>query len=148
MLKHTLSTSLILIAIISFSQSTTPYDWIAGTWVGDGFGGTSEEVWSLPDKSGVMMGSYRHFDADGNINFYEYFLLDSSGLVLKHFDKDFIGWEEKDKFISFKMKEITSQKVIMEGLVYEYVSDSVMKVHLDMKTREGIKTEVFTMERK
>ena len=94
------------------------------------------------------MGSYRHFDADGNINFYEYFLLDSSGLVLKHFDRDFVGWEEKDGFVSFQTKEITDTKVIMEGMTYEYLTDSTMKIYVDIAGKEGVHTEVFTMKRK
>lgn len=116
--------------------------------MGDGFGGTSEEIWSQPDANGVMMGSYRHFDANNTINFYEYFLLDSTGLVLKHFGKDFVGWEEKDEFVFFKMKEITDHKVIMEGMVYEYLSDSTMKIYVDVGTGQNAKTEVFTMTRK
>ena len=148
MRRTILNIALPFFTFCGFCQNESPYQWIAGTWEGDGFGGTSEEVWSEPDKNGIMMGSYRHFNEEGTINFYEYFLLDSTGLVLKHFDKDFVGWEEKDEFLFFKMEEITNNKVIMEGLVYEYVSDSVMKVHLDMKTKEGIKTEVFTMRKK
>lgn len=95
-----------------------------------------------------MMGSYRHFDAEGKINFYEYFLLDSSGIVLKHFNRDFVGWEEKDEFVFFKMKEISDTKIVMEGMIYEYLSDSTMKIYVDIGAEEGVKTEVFTMRRK
>jgi len=130
------------------SQQQVPYRWISGTWTGDGFGGASEEMWSQPDQKGVMMGSYRHFDAKGNLNFYEYFLLDSSGLILKHFNKDFVGWEEKDEFVFFKMKELTNQKVVMEGMVYELTSDSTMKIYVDVGGKDGMKTEVFNMKRK
>ena len=147
MLRITFIALFSVVFFSSFSQTVVPYQWISGTWRGDGFGGTSEEIWSQPDENGVMMGSYRHFDADGNINFYEYFLLDSSGLVLKHFDKDFVGWEEKDEFVFFKMKEITDKKVNMEGMTYESISDSIMKIYVDIGTSEGVKTEVFTMRK-
>lgn len=137
-----------LLAIASNAQDKVPYAWIEGSWIGDGFGGTSEEVWSAPSKDGTIMGSYRHFTADGSINFYEFLLLDSAGLLLKHFDNEFVGWEEKDEFLHFKMVECTEDKIILKGLVYERVSDTEMKIYLDMKTKEGKRTEVFTMKRK
>ena len=136
-----------LTSFTSVAQDEVPYAWITGTWVGDGFGGTSEEVWSAPSQDGTIMGSYRHFNSDGSLNFYEFLLLDSTGLVLKHFDKEFVGWEEKDEFLFFKMVECTENKVILKGLVYERISDTEMKIYLDMKTREGKKTEVFSMKR-
>jgi len=134
---------------IAFAQSErVPYAWITGTWVGDGFGGTSEEVWSAPSKNETIMGSYRHFKADGSINFYEFFLLDSSGLRLKHFSPDFEGWETKEDYLHFKMIEISENKIEMKGLIYELISEDTMKIYLDIKTKDGLKTEVFTMKRK
>ncbi len=130
------------------AQEGVPYAWMEGSWVGDGFGGTSEEVWSGPSKDGTLMGSYRHFNADGSLNFYEFLQLDSSGLVLKHFDKDFVGWEEKDEFLFFKMIECTENKVILKGLIFERISETEMKILLKMTTKEGPKTEVFSMKRK
>ena len=41
------------------------YTWLAGHWTGDGFGGVSDEVWSLP-ADGVMMGMYRNIQ-DGKV---------------------------------------------------------------------------------
>jgi len=138
-----------LIAFYCKAQdSEVPYSWIAGSWVGDGFGGVSEELWSEPSPDGTIMGSYRHLSADGKTNFYEFFLLDSAGLRLKHFHPDFKGWETKDEFLHFKMIECTENKIILKGLVYERISDSEMKIFLDMKTKDGPKTEVFTMRRR
>jgi len=67
---------------------------------------------------------------------------------VKHFDDECVGWEEKDEFLHFKMVECTEDKIILKGLVYERVSDTEMKIYLDMKTKEGKRTEVFTMKRK
>ncbi len=136
-----------LCSSILIAQESVPYAWLEGTWKGDGFGGTSEEIWSSPSNDGTMMGSYRHFKSDGSLNFYEFWLLDSTGLVLKHFAKDFVGWEEKDEFLFFEMQEISDTKIQMKGLTYEKISDTEMKIYLDMNTKEGKKTEVFSMTR-
>lgn len=125
-----------------------PYSWITGTWVGNGFGGISEEVWSEPSSDGVIMGSFRHTSLEGSINFYEFFLLDSTGLKLKHFNPDFSGWEEKEKFVHFKMIEVTENAIILKGLVYERLSDTEMEIRLDLKEGDKKWTEVFKMQRK
>ena len=41
----------------NLSESDKPFDiedyaWLAGHWTGDGFGGTSEEMWSKPKNGG------------------------------------------------------------------------------------------------
>jgi len=64
-MKTQLFTLLGLLAMVSNAQDEVPYAWIEGSWIGDGFGGTSEEVWSAPSEDGTIMGSYRHFTADG-----------------------------------------------------------------------------------
>lgn len=56
------------------------YEWLVGDWIGDGFGGVSEESWA-PAVDGTMMGMYRHHK-DGEIVFYEFLLLDKTGLNL------------------------------------------------------------------
>lgn len=139
----------LLISFSGFAQNEVPYAWMEGSWVGDGFGGTSEEVWSAPADDGTIMGSFRHFKADGSLNFYEFLVLDSTGLRLKHFNPDMTGWETKEDFVTFKMIESTENKLVLKGLVYERVSETEMKISLDLKNKEGEKwTEIFTMRRK
>lgn len=130
------------------NASQYPYSWITGTWVGNGFGGISEEVWSEPSSDGVIMGSFRHTSLEGVINFYEFFLLDSTGLKLKHFNPDFSGWEEKEKFVHFKMIEVTENAIVLKGLVYERLSDTEMEIRLDLKEGDKKWTEVFKMQRR
>ena len=84
------------------------YTWLAGVWVGDGFGGSSEETWSLPSADSTMIGMFRHFDKDVSTTFYEFMVLDRHGIRLKHFKPDLTGWEEKEKFISFEMVRFVS----------------------------------------
>ena len=47
--------------------------WMAGDWIGDGFGGISYEHWS-PPIAGIMIGTYRHVSAEKN-NFFEFFTI-------------------------------------------------------------------------
>ena len=125
------------------------YAWLAGSWVGDGFGGTSEEVWSEPSADGTMMGTYRHHKADGSLNFYEFLVLDKSGMRLKHFTPDLVSWEEKEDFVTFEMVSFSKDKIELKGLVFERKSATEMEIRLRMKYGEDrVETEVFKMKRK
>ena len=123
------------------------FSWLVGTWVGDGFGGQSEETWSEP-IDGTMMGMYRHYK-DGKIVFYEFLLLDETGIKLKHFNPDITSWEEKDDFVSFEMVSYSEDKIELKGLVFERKSDTEMEIRLRLRNNEGeVHTEVFSMRRK
>lgn len=141
-------TSALLVAMSAYAQDA-PYAWIEGTWVGDGFGGTSEEIWSEPSADGTIMGSFRHFNGDGSLNFYEFLVLDSTGLRLKHFNPDMTGWEQKDDFVTFELIAFEQNKIVLKGLIYELKSEDEMEIRLDLKNKEGEKwTEIFSMRRK
>lgn len=122
------------------------YHWLAGHWVGEGFGGLSEELWALPED-GTMMGMFRQVN-DGKLVFYEFMLLDKDGLKLKHFEPDLKGWETKDEYVTFPMVEFTENKIVLKGLVYEKKSETEMEIRLKLKTGNEIKTEVFSLRRK
>lgn len=147
----------ILMAAVIAVASTYPhekssdlydYGWLAGSWVGDGFGGTSEEVWSPPSADGTMMGVYRHHGADGKLVFYEFLVLDQSGLKLKHFKPDLVGWETKEDFVSFEMIDFSKDMIKLKGLVFKRKSDTELEIQLKMKYGEEVKTEVFKMTRR
>lgn len=142
----------VLHLVVTFSlqaQNTQPnYAWLAGTWTGDGFGGTSEEMWSTPSAGGTMMGTYRHQKGDGSLNFYEFMVFDSTGLRLKHFNPDMTGWETKEDFIHFEMIETTKDKIVLKGLIFERKSETEMEIKLDLKDVDKKWTEVFKMTRK
>lgn len=121
--------------------------WLVGSWKGDGFGGTSEETWSVP-ADGTMMGMFRHLNAEGDLVFYEFLLLDNTGLRLKHFHPDLKSWEEKDDTVFFEMIRVTPTKIELKGLSFELLSENTMKIKVDLKSSDGeIHTEVFSMER-
>ncbi len=92
--------------------------WIAGSWVGTGFGGTFEEVWTSP-RVGSMVGLYKH-GSDEAVNFYEIQLIvEERGTLLwkvKHFSPDFVGWEEKDGYVTFPLVEVAEDAAYFDGL--------------------------------
>ena len=122
------------------------YSWLTGSWIGDGFGGTSEEIWSPPNK-GTMMGMYRHHNKDGELVFYEFMLLDESGMKIKHFNADMSAWEDTEKFINFEMVEYSADMIILKGLTFERKSDNEVEIRLKMHYGEDIRTEVFNLKR-
>ena len=146
--RFLISSALLVYSLFCYSQSEFAYAWLAGNWVGDGFGGTSEELWSEPSADGIMMGTYRHHKGDGSLNFYEFMVMDSTGLRLKHFNPDMVGWETKEDFVHFELIEFTENKIILKGLIFERKSDSEMEIRLDLKNGDKQWTEVFKMRRK
>lgn len=121
------------------------YSWLAGHWTGDGFGGVSDEVWSLP-AGGIMMGVYRNIQK-GKVVFYEFITLDETGMKLKHFTPEMKSWEEKEDYVHFEMIEATADKLTLKGLVLERKSDTEMDISLKMKENGVVRTEVFHMKR-
>ena len=121
------------------------YSWLVGHWKGEGFGGVSEEMWS-PPADGTMMGMFRQLN-DDKLVFYEFLLLDETGLRLKHFHPDLKGWETQDEFVTFEMVEYTKNKLVLKGLEFELVDPNKMDIRLRMKYGDEVKTEVFKMER-
>lgn len=132
------------------SETTTKFDindfsWLSGHWIGEGFGGVSEEIWS-PPADGTMMGMFRQLN-DDKLVFYEFLLLDETGLRLKHFHPDLKGWETKDEFVTFEMVEYSKKKIVLKGLEFELKSKNEMEIRLRMRQGDEVKTEVFKMKR-
>ncbi|MEQ8578494.1 MAG: DUF6265 family protein [Balneola sp.] len=157
-MKHSLFLLILFITLNSFQLFETSkneqlqhpfdindYSWLVGSWKGDGFGGVSEEIWSKPEN-GVMMGMYRHIK-DDKLVFYEFLILDKTGLRLKHFHPDLKGWEEKDETTFFEMIDYSPTKIEMKGLIFEKKSNDLMEIRLRLKRDDKIETEVFTMHR-
>lgn len=122
------------------------YTWLVGSWEGDGFGGISHETWEKP-INGTMMGMYRHINAEGELVFYEFLLLDETGLRLKHFNPDLTGWEEKDHMTTFEMISFSKDKIELKGLTFERTSDTEMVISLKMSRSDEVYTEIFNMKR-
>jgi hypothetical protein len=113
--------------------------WLAGNWKGEAMGGITEENWSKP-SGGSMMATFKLIK-DGKVTFYEIEIIreieNSLILQLKHFNNDLKGWESKDDTVDFPLVEITSKKVIFEGMTFEKISDKEMNVYVVMHNKDG-----------
>ncbi len=114
------------------APSIDDFAWLAGHWRGEGLGGVCEEVWSQP-LAGTMMGSFR-LVVNGEIQFYELMVLgeDAEGMALKvkHFDKDFIAWEDKEDAIRFRFESVEPNDAKFSGLTMNRDGDK-----LDLRIR-------------
>lgn len=120
------------------------FAWLAGHWVGTGFGGAHvEEVW-LPPLGSSMAGMFRLI-ADGRARVHEIFALvpvgDTVELRLKHFTSELKGWEQKDEFVIFKLVGVAPGAAHFEGLTFQVDADGVLRVWLETKARDGTLAE-------
>ncbi len=123
--------------------------WLIGHWKGTGLGGVSEELWSEP-AGGVMMGMYR-LVISGKPSFYEFIHLaeENGSLVmkLKHFNADLTAWEEKDKFVTFRLVKIGANEAHFDGLTFRRSVDR-LQIFLALRDREGkVREEAFQLDR-
>ena len=124
--------------------------WLEGHWVGEGLGGVSEEIWS-PARGGVMMGMYRLLKGDKPA-FYEFLMIvEENGTIamkLKHFNPDFSGWEEKEKFVTFKLVAVEERAVHFDGLSFIRDTDDSLSIYLLLRDKDGkVREEPFKMRR-
>lgn len=125
------------------------FAWLEGHWTGEGFGGIMEEHWSPPSDN-VMMGMFKH-SKDGKITFYEFFtIIQEDGkwaLRLKHFNPDFVGWEEKTDYLTFPLVSIGLAEIAFDGLVMKKISDDQMEVRLSIQRKGEVSVEQFLYTR-
>lgn len=127
------------------------FAWLAGHWVGTGFGGAHvEEVW-LPPLGSSMTGVFR-LVAAGRAQVYEIFALvpvgDSVELRLKHFTSELKGWEQKDEFVTFRLVRVAPGEAQFEGLTFRVGDDGVLRVWLVTKARDGTTAEAEMVYRR
>ena len=118
------------------------FDWLAGAWRGEGFGGVCEEVWSEP-LAGTMMASFRLVMDNGEqeeVSFYELVVLgkddDGWALKVKHFTKDFVAWETKKKCVRFALESVQPNEAIFSGLKFVRDGDK-LNIKLRMRQSDG-----------
>lgn len=115
--------------------SITDVAWLAGSWQGEGFGGTIEEVWSDP-SAGSMMGMFKLMH-NGEPSMYELELIveeqDTLVLKVKHFEADFAAWEDKNQFLSFRLVKLTDDAAYFEGLTFKRIGADKLDVYLAAK---------------
>jgi hypothetical protein len=123
--------------------------WLVGHWRGTGLGGVSEEMWSEP-AGGVMMGMYR-LVINGKPSFYEFIHLaeDNGSLVmkLKHFNADLTAWEEKDRFVTFRLVKLGVNEAHFDGLTFRRSADR-LQIFLALRDKDGkVREEAFQLDR-
>jgi hypothetical protein len=126
--------------------------WLQGYWVGDGLGGTVEDIW-FPPKAGVLLGAFRLMKADGTPGFYEIFAIEefeaSLRFVVKHFNPDWVGWEEKDKAFRARLTRISATELAFGGIAFTRQGDDAMRFDLTRRGKDGAtRTETVIFNRR
>jgi hypothetical protein len=117
--------------------------WLTGRWVGQGFGGQLEETWTAP-TGGQMVGHFRMVK-DGKPAFYEFLLIEEheGGLRyrVKHFNPDFVGWEEKDGFHEFSWVSGDRTELRFNGLTLRRIGDDESDHIITIGRKDGTRSE-------
>ena len=128
--------------------------WLQGYWDGEGMGGTVEDIW-MPPRAGVMLGAFRLVKKDGAPGgFYELFAVEeyegSLRFVAKHFNPDWVGWEEKDKALRLRLTAKTPTELAFGGVVFRREGDDMLTVEIAMRGRDGAapRLEVLRFKRR
>lgn len=124
--------------------------WLAGNWAGTGLGGEVDESWT-PPKHGHMSGTFRIFK-EKKLLFSEYFTMSekdgSLSLHLRHFNPDFVGWEEKEKPLEFRLIKVEGKTAWFDGLTYRLDKEGRLNAMVVMKKKDGSVSELaFTMKK-
>lgn len=123
--------------------------WLAGRWVGEGFGGQMEEAWA-PPVGGQMVGHFRYW-REGQPQFYEFMMMDviegGVRMRVKHFNPDMIGWEEKDGWHTFEPVSVGPDALLFNG--FEIRRDGPDRVVMTLRLRRGdvVEEEVLRFQR-
>ncbi|NNE97540.1 MAG: hypothetical protein HKN25_00830 [Pyrinomonadaceae bacterium] len=137
--------------VTSSKASAEDMNWMAGAWSGEAFGGSVKEVWAKAE-GGSMMGLFSLVSKENKPVFYEFMLfsVENENLVLrlKHFNPDMTGWEEKDKFVSFRFIKRDGDRFYFQGLTYEKAGDTGLNIYLALRQKDkSYKEEIFRFKR-
>lgn len=123
--------------------------WLAGRWIGEGFGGQMEETWA-PPVGGQMIGHFRHW-RDGEPQFYEFMLMDvvdgGVRLRVKHFNPDFTGWEERGEWVTFAPVSAGPEALVFDGLEIRRESGDRILMTLRIRRGDAVSEEVLRFQR-
>lgn len=111
--------------------------WLAGRWVGEGFGGQMEETWA-PPVGGQMIGHFRYW-RDGQPQFYEFMVMDvvegGVRMRLKHFNPDYTAWEDRETWTTFGPVSASPDMLAFDGLVIR--RESTDRIVMTIRIRRG-----------
>lgn len=134
----------------NMTQTVDDLSWMAGSWLGTGFGGRVEEIWSAP-INGHMVGLCR-YDMDGELVFTEHCTIsDTPGGVrfrIKHFSADFKGWESSEEYIDFPLIKIEGQTAYFNGATVARTEDT-LRMYVWIELDDGSASEqLFEYQRR
>ncbi len=147
----TVAAALFAVLGTAHAQTATIEDaaWLAGRWVGEGFGGDMEEAWA-PPVGGQMIGHFRYW-RDGEPQFYELLMLDiaEGGLRMrvKHFNPDFTGWEDRDGWHTFEPVSVSAETLEFNGLVIRREGEDRMVMTIRLRRGDIVEEEILRFER-
>ena len=123
--------------------------WLIGSWTGDAFGSSFEEVWN-PASAGSMVGMWKLMK-DDQVVFYELMLIveeeGSLSLKVKHFTDDFIAWEIKEDFVRFRLVAFDDNAVHFSGLSFYRIGDDEIHGYVALHSEGEIREEKLTYYR-
>lgn len=123
--------------------------WMAGRWVGEGFGGQMEEAWA-PPVGGQMVGHFRYW-RDGAPVFYEFMIMDvvegGVRMRLKHFNPDFTAWEDRETWITFEPVSVSPDAIVFNGLAIRRTGADTIEMTLRLREGEAVREELLRFRR-
>lgn len=123
--------------------------WLAGRWVGEGFGGQMEEAWA-PPVGGQMIGHFRYW-REGQPQFYEFLIMDVADgglrMRLKHFNPDFTTWEEREQWTTFEPVSVGADGIVFDGLTIVREGEDRMVMTIRIRRGETVSAEVLRFAR-
>jgi hypothetical protein len=88
---------------------------------------------------------------DGQPVFYEIMLMDvvegGVRMRVKHFNPDFVGWEEKDAWVSFEPESVSADALAFNGLIIRRTAPDAIEMRLTLRRPDGVHEEILTMRR-
>lgn len=123
--------------------------WLAGRWVGEGFGGQMEESWA-PPVGGQMIGYFRHW-RDGQPQFYEFMIMDvvdgGVRMRLKHFNPDFTAWEDRETWTTFEPVSASPEALIFNGLAIRREGEDRIVMTIRLRNGENVTEHILRFQR-
>lgn len=122
---------------------------IEGQWQGKMGEDMVEEIWSNFNGKSIM-GMFR-WVKDTKARFYEFIVIDENDkevtMKIKHFNEDMTGWEGKDDYVEYILKEISETELIFGSsdpkekgkLIYTRPNQSELLVVLEMEDGKELK---------
>ena len=125
------------------------FAWMAGHWQGEVMGGTFEETWN-PPLGNSMIGMFK-LVKDGEIAFTELVMISEVEgeftMRVKHFDRNFVGWETKDKFVEFPLVSVSDAVAEFRGLKVERVGADQLQTTVLIQEGDAVEAVTFAASR-